>query len=146
MKAAGAQKFTLWQDIGLLVGRVLMGWIFVDSGWRKLTAMDTFIASLVNRRVPYATILGWIGAPVEFFGGLALVLGAATRYGALLVIAFTIVATLIGHRYWELTDAAARRMQQSHFAKNLTIIGGLVLLFVTAAGRFSIDGLRGRRK
>jgi len=146
MKAAGAQKFTLWQDIGLLVGRVLMGWIFVDSGWRKLTAMDTFIASLVNRRVPYATILGWIGAPVEFFGGLALVLGVATRYGALLVIAFTIVATLIGHRYWELTDAAARRMQQSHFAKNLTIIGGLVLLFVTAAGRFSIDGLRGRRK
>ena len=36
-------------------------------------------------------------------------------------------------------------MQQSHFAKNLTIVGGLVLLFVTAGGRFSIDGLRGRR-
>lgn len=146
MKAGSAQRFSLWQDIGLLVGRVLMGWIFVDSGWRKLTGIDAFIASLVNRRVPYATMLGWIGAPVEFFGGLALVLGVATRYSALLVIAFTIVATLIGHRYWELTDAAARRMQYSHFAKNLTIIGGLVLLFVTAAGRFSIDGLRGRRK
>ena len=72
-------------------------------------------------------------------------LGVATRYSALLMIVFTIVATLIGHRYWELTDAAARRMQQSHFAKNLTIVGGLVLLFVTAGGRFSIDGLRGRR-
>ena len=146
MKAASAQKLALWQEIGLLVGRVLMGWIFVESGWRKLAGMDAFIASLVNRRVPYATMMGWIGAPVELFGGLALVLGVATRYGALLVIAFTIVATLIGHRYWDLTDAAARRMQQSHFAKNLTIIGGLVLLFVTAGGRFSIDGLRGRRK
>ena len=145
MKAASAQKFTLWQDIGLLVGRVLMGWIFVESGWRKVTGMDAFIASLVNRRVPYATMLGWIGAPVEFFGGLALLLGVATRYSALLIIAFTIVATLIGHRYWELTDAAVRRMQQSHFAKNLTIVGGLVLLFVPAGGRFSLDGLRGRR-
>ena len=95
MKAASAQRFTLWQDIGLLVGRVLMGWIFVESGWRKLTGMDAFIASLVNRRVPYATMLGWIGAPVEFFGGLALLLGVATRYSALLMIVFTIVATLI---------------------------------------------------
>ena len=132
----------MWQDFLLLVGRVLMGWIFVESGWRKLMGMDAFITSLVNRRVPYPTVLGWIGAPVEFFGGLALVLGAATRTATLLIIVFTIVATLIGHRYWELTDAAARRMQYSHFAKNLTIIGGLILLFVTAGGRFSVDGWR----
>ena len=132
----------MWQEFLLLVGRVLVGWIFVESGWRKLMGMDAFIASLVNRRVPYPTVLGWIGAPVEFFGGLALVLGFATRYATLLIIVFTIVATLIGHRYWELTDAAARRMQQSHFAKNLTIIGGLILLLVTAGGRFSVDGWR----
>lgn len=132
----------LWQDFLLLVGRVLMGWIFVESGWRKLMGMDAFIASLVNRRVPYATVMGWIGAPVEFLGGLALLLGAATRYATLLMIVFTVVATLIGHRYWEITDATLRRMQQSHFAKNLTIIGGLVLLFVTAGGRLSVDGWR----
>ena len=59
-------------------------------------------------------------------------------------IPFTIAATLIGHRYWEIADAAARPMQQSHFAKNITIIGGLVLLFVTAGGRFSVDGWRRR--
>jgi putative oxidoreductase len=132
----------LWQDFLLLVGRVLMGWIFVESGWRKLMGMDAFIASLVNRRVPYATVMGWIGAPVEFLGGLALLLGVATRYATLLMIVFTVVATLIGHRYWEITDATLRRMQQGHFAKNLTIIGGLVLLFVTAGGRLSVDGWR----
>ena len=57
---------------------------------------------------------------------------------------FTIAATLIGHRYWEIAEPAARRMQQSHFAKNITIIGGLILLYVTGGGRFSIDGLRRR--
>jgi uncharacterized membrane protein YphA (DoxX/SURF4 family) len=38
--------FTLWQDFGLLVGRMLIGWLFVESGWRKLMGMDAFIASL----------------------------------------------------------------------------------------------------
>jgi putative oxidoreductase len=144
MRSAGTANFSLWQDFLLLVGRVLMGWIFVESGWRKLMGMDAFIASLATRRVPYATVMGWIGALVEFFGGLALLLGFATRWATLLIILFTVVATLIGHRYWEIADTAARRMQHSHFSKNLTIIGGLVLLLVTAGGRFSVDGWRRR--
>ena len=145
MKNAGTASFSLWQDFLLLLGRVLMGWIYVESGWRKLTGMDAFIASLVRRNVPQATFWGWIGAPLEFLGGLALVFGAYMRCAAIAMIVFTIVATLIGHRYWEIADAAARRMQQSHFSKNLTIIGGLILLFVTRGGRFSFDG-RWRRR
>lgn len=138
------QTFSPWHSFLLLVGRVMMGWIYVESGWRKLTGMDAFIASLVRRDVPYATVMGWIGAPLEFLGGLALVLGAYMRCAAIAMIVFTIVATLIGHRYWEIAEPVARRMQQSHFAKNITIIGGLILLYVTGGGRFSIDGLRRR--
>src|SRR3954451_3124796 len=115
MKNPGASNFSLWQDFLLLVGRVLMGWIYVESGFRKLAGMDAFAASLTSRRVPYAPVLGWIGASVEFIGGLALLLGAWTRCAALAVIVFTIVATLIGHRYWEIVDVALRRAQQSHF-------------------------------
>jgi putative oxidoreductase len=144
MNSLRTPDYSLWQNFLLLIGRVLIGLIFVESGWRKLTGMDAFVTSLANRHVPYATVLGWIGAGVEFAGGLALVLGAWTRCGALMLIVFTIIATLIGHRYWEIADAAARRMQQSHFAKNVTIIGGLVLLLVTGGGRFSVDGWRRR--
>jgi putative oxidoreductase len=57
---------------------------------------------------------------------------------------FTIIATAIGHRYWEIAEPAARRVQQSNFAKNITIIGGFILLFVTGGGRFSVDGWRRR--
>ncbi len=144
MKSIRTPDYSLWQNFLLLAGRVLMGWIFVEAGWRKLFAMDAFIANLTNRRVPYASVLGWIGGVVEFLGGLALLLGFWTRCSALLLIVFVIVATLISHRYWEFTDAAARRMQQSHFWKNLTIIGGFVLMLVTGAGRFSVDGWRRR--
>jgi putative oxidoreductase len=146
MRSLRTPDYSLWQNFLLLAGRVLMGWIFVFGGWRKLMGMDSFIASLANRRVPYASVMGWIGGLVEFLGGLALLLGFWTRCGALALLVFTIVATLISHRYWEFTDAAARRMQQGHFWKNLTIIGGQLLLLVTGGGRFSWDGWRARRR
>jgi putative oxidoreductase len=55
------------------------------------------------------------------------------------MILFVIVATGISHRFWEFAEAA-RRTQESQFFKNLSIIGGFVLLFVTGGGRYSFDG------
>ena len=52
---------------------------------------------------------------------------------------FLIVATALAHRYWEY-PAAAQMAQYLNFLKNLSILGGMMLLFVTGAGRFSIDG------
>ena len=60
------------------------------------------------------------------------------------MIVFVIVATAISHRYWEFTEAAARRTQQGHFMKNVAIIGGFLLMMLTGAGRFSVDGWRKR--
>ena len=42
-----------------------------------------------------------IGACVEFFGSLAIILGLKTRYAALLMAIFTAVAALISHRFWQ---------------------------------------------
>jgi len=54
-------------------------------------------------------------------------------------ILFVIVATGISHRYWDFAEAAARRAQESQFFKNLSIMGGFILLFATGPGRFSLD-------
>src|SRR5688572_28056541 len=90
-----------WTDVLLLIGRLALGYILVQSGLRKLMGMDVFITSLVNRGVPSGTFGGLIGAPLEFIGGLAILFGLGTRYAALAILLFTIVATGIGHRYWE---------------------------------------------
>src|SRR2546423_301434 len=109
-------------DTLLLIGRVLMGVIFLTSGYAKLMNLDGFAASLASRGVPMSGALAILGAVVETFGGLAVIIGFQTRWAAALMILFVIVATLISHRYWEFADAA-RRMQQTQFMKNLTIIG-----------------------
>lgn len=125
-------------DALLLIGRIMLGLIFLRSGFGKMLDIGAFGASLSARGVPAA--LAYIAVPAEFFGGLALVLGFATRYFAVILFVFTVVATLISHRYWEFADAAMRRAQDGNFYKNLSILGGFVLLFVTGGGRFGLDG------
>src|ERR1700731_467818 len=93
-----------WGDAIVLLGLILIGGIFVQSGFDKLMGLDAFGAGLAARGLPAALMpaLAPIGASVEFFGGLAIVFGLMTRCAALLMIAFVIVATLISHRFWVL--------------------------------------------
>jgi putative oxidoreductase len=129
-----------WNDTICLLGRILIGGIFVQSGFQKLMGLDAFAASLARNGIPaaIAPVLAPIGAGVEFVGGLAVVFGLMTRYAAVLMIVFVIVATLISHRFWTL-QGAERRTQTVQFAKNVAIIGGFLFAFVTGGGRFSLD-------
>jgi putative oxidoreductase len=129
----------------LLLGRLALGAIFVKSGLQKLLALSAFAASLAQRGVPASTTWAVIGATVEFVGGILIITGLRTREASLLMILFVIVATGISHRFWEFAEAA-RRTQESQFFKNLSIIGGFLLLFVTGGGRYSLDGWLLRRK
>ena len=135
------------QDAILLAGRIVLGAIFVKSGLQKLLAVSAFAVSLAGRGVPQSATWAVIGATVEFVGGILIVTGLKARYASLLMILFVIVATGISHRYWDFAEAAARRAQESQFFKNLSILGGFILLFATGPGRFSLDGwLASRRR
>jgi putative oxidoreductase len=126
----------------LLIARILMGYIFVLSGWGKLIGLAGFTARMQEQGIPYA--LAVVGPIVELFGGLALVLGVATPCAALALIAFTLVATGIGHRFWEY-DGPPRVVQVISFEKNMAMVGGLLALFVAGPGSFSFDHLFARR-
>ena len=129
-----------YADLVLLVGRVLLGGIFVFSGSFKVTAVAAFAATLERRGVPFAPVMGVIGAYVEFLGGLAIVLGIELRYTSALMIAFVIVATLISHRFWEMSGEP-RAAQQTQFVKNVAIAGGFLLLHAAGGGRLALERL-----
>jgi putative oxidoreductase len=128
-------------DAVALVGRLVMSWIFLSSGFTKLTDVAAFSTVLAKRGVPAPSFMGWLGAIVEFGGALLILFGFKIRWGAILMILFVIVATLISHRYWEFTGEAFGA-QRSNFWKNATILGGLLFMFLAGAGRYSVDGFR----
>ena len=129
-----------YRDALLALGRLLLGGIFVVSGYGKLIGLTAFAAGLERHGVPMASTMALIGAPVEFFGGLAIVLGIEVRYAAMLMIAFVIVATVISHRFW-LFAGAAREAQQVNFSKNVAIAGAFVTLTAVGGGRYALERL-----
>jgi putative oxidoreductase len=105
-----------------LLGRILMSAIFISAGISKLSsaaAIQGTMGYMKKAGVPLETILFWPGAVGELVGGIALLVGLFTRWAALGLIIFTIVATYYFHM--NLGD----RMQFILFMKNLFIIGGL---------------------
>jgi putative oxidoreductase len=132
-----------WQDVILLVGRILMGWIFFQSGWGKIFDIAAYAKTFPGRGL--APWMAYVSVPAEFLGGLLLILGLGTRYTILVMLFFMVVATFSSHAYWTFPEAQ-RALQTSQFWKNVSITGGLLFLFVTAAGQFSLDGMLSRKK
>jgi putative oxidoreductase len=133
---------TRMQDLWILVARVTFGLIFVVYGWPKLMNISGFAAGMPARGLP--VFLGYLAPFVEFFGGLFIVFGFATRYSALLLIAFVLIATFSSHRYWDV-DPAQYGAQKINFFKNIAILSGGIVLFVTGGGKYAVDAMLGRK-
>jgi len=132
----------MWQDFLLLVGRVMMGWIFLQSGWGKIGHIAAVAKTFPRRGL--AEWLAYVSVPAEFLGGLFLILGFATRYTVFVMLIFTMVASLSSHAYWSVPETQ-RAAQVSSFWKNFAIMGGLIVLAASAAGRFSLDQVLRRK-
>lgn len=119
------------QRIFNLAGRVLLAHIFVISGWSKIGAYAGTQAYMDSMGVPGALLPAVIA--VELIGGLALIAGLQTRWAALALAAFSVVAAFLFH------GNVADQMQLISFMKNLAIAGGLLVLAQTGARAPSVD-------
>ncbi len=131
-------------DALLLVGRILIGWLMFTNGWSKLMNMPGFVKYLTGLQVPAPGFWAWPAMGAEVVLGAALILGIATRYAALATFFYLIITIVLAHRYWDY-PAAQQTAQYTQFLKNLSIMGGTLVLFVTGAGRFSVDNWLRRR-
>ncbi|OGT83018.1 MAG: hypothetical protein A3H91_06130 [Gammaproteobacteria bacterium RIFCSPLOWO2_02_FULL_61_13] len=126
------------QNSLLLAGRVLAAFIFIGSGIDKILHYEGSAAYMASGGVPLVALLLPIAILFELGGGLALALGWKARWAALALVLFTLPATLIFHAFWA-APAAEAGMQQIHFLKNLSIIGGLLGLIVSGGGAWALD-------
>ncbi|HEX6158068.1 MAG TPA: DoxX family protein [Burkholderiales bacterium] len=124
-----------------LVGRILLALVFLVAGVRKLMAPAASAGYLAKLGFPAPEVMVWVAIAFELGGAILLILGWKTRWGALALALFTLIATFAAHRFWEF-DAAQYANQMNHFLKNLAIVGGMVLLAATGPGPLSVDGRR----
>src|SRR4051812_24963222 len=76
-----------------------------------------------------------INAGIHILAGLGLATGRAPRVCALALAATVVPTTVAGHPFWEEKDKAARNQQMTHFFKNLSMLGGLIIAALDTEGR-----------
>jgi putative oxidoreductase len=130
------------RDEVLLVARILLIVLFLAFGWSKLTGYAGTVGYMTQVGAPMPSVAALVAIVVEVFVALAVALGVWTRPLALLLALYTLGTGLIGHPFWTM-EGAARYANAINFYKNISLIGGFLLLYVTGPGRYSVDARLG---
>jgi putative oxidoreductase len=126
----------------ILAARLLLTTLFLIFGARKLRDFSGTVKQMVELKAPAPVLAAGVATFMELPVAFAVAVGACTRPLALLMFLYTLGTALIGHRYWEV-KGAERVDSMDSFYKNLSIMGGFLLLFVSGPGKYSIDALCG---
>jgi len=124
-----------------LAARVLMAALFLPAGISKLTGFAGTVGYISSVGLPLPTLGAALALTVEIVGGLALLLGWGTRWAALVLAGFTLVASVFFHNFWGV-PADQAFVQQLLFFKNIAVVGGLLALVAHGAGAWSVDARR----
>jgi putative oxidoreductase len=122
----------------ILAAHLLLATLFLIFGWRKLRDYSGTVSQMVQLGVPTPMLAAAVATFMELPVAFAVAVGAFARPSALLLVFYTLGTALIGHHYWTVTGADQVDSMDG-FYKNLSIMGGFLLLYVTGAGRYSID-------
>lgn len=127
------------RNTGALLGRIMLAFIFVQSGIEKISGPSGIMQYMAGAGLPHSLVpeLFVLSVIVELLGGLMLVFGWHADLAAIVMFLWFIPVTLIFH---------VATGQTIEWQKNLAIMGGLLMVAVLGPGGFSVDGARGVRR
>jgi len=122
-----------------LIGRVLLALMFVKAGFGKLGNIDGTAAYIASGGLPLPAVLAVLVGLFELLAGAALAVGFKARWVALALGVFTLLASVLFHRFWAV-PAEQQMVQQLFFLKNMAVAGGMFMVAALGAGPVSFDG------
>ncbi len=126
------------RDLALLVGRLLLAALFIFSGYAKIGGFEGTAAFIASKGLPLPQLGAALTIALELGGGLLIAVGFKTRWAALALALFLVPLTVIFHAYWS-APAAQASADYIAFWKNMSILGGMLVLWAAGPGRWSVD-------
>jgi putative oxidoreductase len=120
-----------------LLGRLMMSYIFATSGIAKVFGWTGNVTYMSTRHLPMIPMLLAAAMVIELAGSACLVTGYQARIAAFVMFWYTTAVTVLFHNYWASSEAMAG-MQETHFRKNLAIMGGLLILAYSGSGKWAL--------
>jgi putative oxidoreductase len=126
----------------ILAARLLLATLFLIFGWRKARDYSGTVRYMAQDGTPLPALATPVSIFMELPVAFAVAVGAFTRFSALLMALYTLGTALIGHRYWRVKGSGQVDSMEG-FYKDLSIMGGFLLLYIIGPGKYSIDALYG---
>jgi putative oxidoreductase len=124
----------------VVLGRLFFALIFLMAAPNNFTKQG--IAFAASQGAPLASIGVPLMGVISLAGGLSILLGYRAKIGAWLIIAFLVIVTPIMHKFWGVADPMMAQLQMINFMKNLSMLGGALLITQFGAGSLSLDARR----
>ncbi len=131
-----------WQGAVVVLGRLLFALIFLMAGANHFNKQT--IGYAASQGVPLAVIAVPLSGVLAIAGGLSILLGYRAKLGAWLIVFFLVPVSLMMHKFWTVTDPMMAQLQMILFMKNVSMLGGALLISQFGAGPFSVDARRSR--
>ena len=127
----------------LLAGRLILAGCLVPTALARVLNPSGFAVTLATEGLPFATEVAAGAVVIGAVGPLALAVGVLPRATALLLIVYTILTTLLLHRFWEF-GGVFRHAEQSAFIADMALIAAMLFYMQAGPGEWSWSGLRRR--
>jgi putative oxidoreductase len=124
----------------VVLGRLFFALIFLMAAPNNSTKQG--IAYAASQGAPLASIGVPLMGVISLVGGLSILLGFRAKVGAWLIVAFLLIVTPIMHKFWGVADPMMAQVQMINFMKNLSMLGGALLITQFGAGPLSFDARR----
>ena len=124
-----------------LAGRILLALMFIPAGFGKLTNIGGTAGYIASGGLPFPSVLAVLVGALELFGGLALVIGFKVRWVGLAMALFTLAASMLFHPFWSVPEAQ-QMVTKLLFMKNISVVGGMLLISALGAGALTLDERR----
>ena len=136
------EAISFWQGAAVVLGRFFFALIFLMAGANHFNKQT--IGYAASQGVPLTSIAVPLSGVLAIVGGLSILLGYRAKFGAWLIVLFLIPVTLMMHKFWTVSDPMMAQMQMVMFMKNVSTLGGALLISHFGAGPFSLDARRSR--
>lgn len=130
------------KDIMDLIGRVFLSFTFLYEAYDSIKFYDKTKIIMTSYGLTWRQDLLLVGAiTLLIMGGLMMLLGYRSSFGALLLLLYWVPVTFIVHSFWNDPTPELYRLNSIHFMKNIAITGGVLMVLVNGSGRYSMRRL-----
>jgi putative oxidoreductase len=139
-------------EITYTIARILTSIVFIVFGFLQFSNIGAYVANPTIVKVAgmtsgaiTPTIIAYLVAAIDLFGGLCILVGFRTRWASIVLIIFVLLTLFFAHNFWTM-EGPARAANMANFYKNLVIIGALLMLWNTGSGLYSVDAKMAKRR